>query len=133
MTEKFKNGTERPHLGIYDDCCGPHCDARILHEPSFCDSCDKFPHYQKARELWGIAWTRPDDHALVRPPDAILPDPAEVQRSIASINRWGGNVPSSLPPYMAQIADELVHATDPEEIEAAVDKLRALKKTLERT
>ena len=35
----------------------PHCDARILHEPGSCWSCDLYPDWQVLRKLWGIAFT----------------------------------------------------------------------------
>lgn len=126
--QQFRNGTWRPHLGIYDDTCGPHCDVHILHEPGRCDSCDRFPHYQKARELWGVAFTRVDVNDPVTP-GAIIQDPAEVVRPLVNMNAWHGN--TAKPPYAAIIADQIVNATDPEEIEQAIDDLRELKRELE--
>lgn len=70
----------------------PHCDSRVLHAPGECEYCDKYPEWQRAREMWGIAFT---GH---RPEDGELPCPSEVQRDLDTINAWHGNRPSPLVP-----------------------------------
>lgn len=73
------------------DTCGyhigaPHCDQRVMHRPSECRLCDDHPEMQQIRETWGINYTGEYD------PEK-LPCPAEVERSLESINDWGGNQP----------------------------------------
>lgn len=128
----FANGKSHPHLGIYDEYCGPHCDVRVLHAPGECDSCDKFPVYQKARELWGVCFTTDDGLA---PPGFswVVPDPYRVARPAGS--NWPGNQTSQhQDPYAALLA--LTHeftmgeAVDPDEIERAIDSLQELKREL---
>lgn len=71
------------------EICGPHCDARILHAPGECATCDRFPLLQKARDLWGIAFT---GHPLDE--DHFIRCPAEDLRSLSVIERWPGNRPT---------------------------------------
>ena len=67
--------------------CGPHCDARILHAPGDCETCDAFPLLQKAREIWGITFT--EQPVSEKQP---LECPAVLARGVDSLNSWGGNV-----------------------------------------
>lgn len=48
------------------DLTYPHCDSRVLHEPSECEYCDGHPEWQALRKAWGIAFTG-------HPPRAGLP------------------------------------------------------------
>ena len=71
--------------------CGPHCDHRVLHAPGECETCDGFPTLQKAREMWGIAYTADPRPASELPAN---PCPAEAARGDAEgIHRWPGNAP----------------------------------------
>lgn len=63
----------------------PHCDSTVLHAPGECEYCDLYPEWQKARKMWGIAFSGHD------PVDGQLPCPSEVHRSRDVINRWPGN------------------------------------------
>lgn len=63
----------------------PHCDPRVIHAPA--DNC-KFCNesiLQKAREIWGIAYTG-------HPESGKIPCPGETARGMDSLNSWGGNV-----------------------------------------
>ena len=62
----------------------PHCDQRVLHAPGACEYCDKCPEWQDARRMWGINFT--GEHYA-----ALLPCPAEIERSEHHINLWYGN------------------------------------------
>lgn len=125
---RFQNGIERDYLGVYDDFCGPHCDQRVLHAPGVCDVCDSFPIYQKAREVWGIAYTRSEEDD---PPYPGLPDPAEVSRSVKEINAWGNNQPHTGEKGLPPLTDLLVEMSNPERIEEMITDLRSWKKELE--
>lgn len=63
----------------------PHCDQRVLHRPSACEVCDRFPEYQQYRELLGIAYTGEE------PAEHELPCPATLRRGLDVINEWPGN------------------------------------------
>jgi len=66
----------------------PHCDARILHQPGECWSCDLYPDWQALRKLWGIAFTGR------QPAGDQLPCPADHSRppgSPSDHRRWGPN------------------------------------------
>lgn len=63
-----------------------HCDGRILHAPTKCIYCDKYPERQALREMWGINFTGEYDT------DKIV-CPSEQRRPLEVINRWHGNVP----------------------------------------
>lgn len=77
----------RQGLSKYTAICGPHCDGRVLHAPGECTVCDKFPELQHVRSVWwGINFTGHND------PDKLT-CPAELARSLETINRWYGNVP----------------------------------------
>lgn len=123
----FENGVQRPYFPVYDDYCGPHCDASVLHAPGECDSCDEFPIYQLARERWGIAFTRTDFSVPV--PAGQVQCPAE-QRRGQGVAAWHGNV-AQKDGYAAEIAQQIVVCVHPDEIEEAVDRLRAWKRELE--
>lgn len=70
----------------------PHCDSAVLHAPGECEYCDAYPEFQKARKMWGIAFTG-------QPPTDEQPllCPSEVRRDLDTINRWPGNRPASSP------------------------------------
>ncbi len=69
-------------------CQAPHCDARILHAPGECDTCDleemKALHVE--RELVGVNYTGHSD----RP----FPCPVDKARAADNYNAWGGNRPT---------------------------------------
>lgn len=65
----------------------PHCDSAVLHAPGDCEYCDAYPEWQRARRMWGIAFT---GHA---PQEGELHCPSEVRRSHGLIMRWPGNQP----------------------------------------
>jgi len=75
---------ECKHEGI------PHCDDLVLHEPGRCEYCDRFPGWQDARLMRGIAFTGNE------PEDWERACPATVLRSVEKIERWGGNVPQTM-------------------------------------
>jgi hypothetical protein len=65
----------------------PHCDQRILHAPSECHYCDRYPEWQALREAWGIAYTG-------QLPDVdgdIVMCPADYRRTAEKYNLWPGN------------------------------------------
>lgn len=70
----------------------PHCDSRVLHAPGKCVYCDLHPEWQELRRHWHINFTgehyQQDEYG-----NKYLPCPAEVQRPLGLIERWGGNVP----------------------------------------
>lgn len=66
----------------------PHCDSAVLHAPGECEFCDLHPDWQWLREHWGINFTGHNDPKKSK-------CPAETRRSLAIINRWGGNVPET--------------------------------------
>lgn len=63
----------------------PHCDDLVLHAPGNCKYCDMFPDIQQARIKNGVNFTGENDPKKKQ-------CPAEVRRSLDTINRWGGNV-----------------------------------------
>lgn len=63
----------------------PHCDSRVLHAPGECVYCDLYPERQQARTDQGVNFTGHYDA------DKQL-CPAEIERPLTTINRWGGNV-----------------------------------------
>lgn len=65
----------------------PHCDQKILHAPGECEYCDSHPDWQELREVWGINFTGHRE-------DGKMSCPAERERNINVINRWGGNQPT---------------------------------------
>lgn len=70
--------------------CGPHCDQRVLHAPGDCDTCDDFPLLQKARQVWGIAFTgQPTSR------EAPQPCPSDAARGIGKAHAWHGNTPTA--------------------------------------
>lgn len=81
--------TEAEHDFLEGNTCGPHCDARVLHAPGECRFCDEYPLLQKAREVWGIAFTGRglDGHA------AIL-CPSDMARGVGGAHTWPGNRPT---------------------------------------
>lgn len=68
-------------------CFAPHCDARVLHAPGQCWSCDGYPDWQLARKTWGINFTGQNNPEL-------LPCPATLKRAVETINLWPGNRPA---------------------------------------
>lgn len=59
---------------------------KILHAPGKCMYCDMYPDWQELRQLWGLNFTGENDIDKAT-------DPAEIDRDLETINRWGGNVP----------------------------------------
>jgi hypothetical protein len=79
----------------------PHCDAKVLHAPEDnCKYCNAHPDWQELRKMWGIAFTG-HSNDIVRYTDwdgkekvrTLIPCPSEWDRSVETINKWGGNVP----------------------------------------
>jgi hypothetical protein len=70
----------------------PHCDGRILHDPSDCTYCDRPAWQQKRREL-GIASTGcfPNPGEIICPADKDRPSWSESDHQ-----RWYGNRPSKV-------------------------------------
>lgn len=62
----------------------PHCDAAVLHAPGECVYCDRYPEWQRHREMARINFTGHHD------PDRVL-CPSETRRPLENINRWPGN------------------------------------------
>lgn len=73
---------------IYDHLIYPqaHCDSRILHQPGFCEYCDKYPEAQQRRIDLDVNFTGGRNEAL-------LPCPAEQARNIRDMYAWAGNHP----------------------------------------
>lgn len=63
----------------------PHCDTRVLHAPSECEYCDRYPDWQEYRCLMRIAFTGHE------PQPGELPCPSTATRSLEAVNRWPGN------------------------------------------
>jgi hypothetical protein len=63
-----------------------HCDSKVLHQPGFCEYCDKYPEAQQKRIELGVNFTGGRDEAL-------LQCPAEQARNIEDMYAWGGNQP----------------------------------------
>lgn len=66
----------------------PHCDAQVLHAPGTCQTCDRFPTLQRARELWGIRFTGEGAES-----GKEIPCPATMRRGLDTIEAWPGNRP----------------------------------------
>lgn len=64
----------------------PHCDERVLHAPSTCRYCDRYPKRQAERIALGINFTGEtrSDRA---------PCPATLFRPLDRIHQWYGNTP----------------------------------------
>jgi hypothetical protein len=78
----------------------PHCDPSILHAPSKCIYCDRYPQYQEYREAARIAFTGEDDELGI--PwgvdtnglyEAVAPCPSTWFRNPQHRDAWGGNRP----------------------------------------
>ncbi len=62
-----------------------HCDPRVLHAPSTCQTCDKYGGYQQElRKQWNMNFTGETDPTKT-------PCPADAARGNAHA-QWGGNV-----------------------------------------
>jgi hypothetical protein len=99
----------------------PHCDDKVLHSPlAGCKVCDLFPEAQMLRVQWGINFT--GEHL-----PGFMTCPAELQRDLRKIERWGGNRVSAgsddgwFTPLRAPTA---------EEIEATIESLKRMAKEL---
>lgn len=91
--------SERKEFPLFVELFGrpPHCDARVLHEPSACEYCARAVAQQRERELLGVRNTgAPADQ-----PGRVHPCPAELARSPASLAAWGGNRPVGDVDYVA--------------------------------
>lgn len=66
----------------------PHCDSRVLHAPGECKHCDRYPDWQRLRETYLVNFTGKNEPGKTQ-------CPAERQRPLATINRWGGNRPQA--------------------------------------
>lgn len=75
--------------GVYNTI--PHCDSRILHDPSICEHCDR-PEWQVKRGSLHIAWTGEVPEAGQIPCEADATRPAG---SDSDHRLWGGNKPTS--------------------------------------
>ncbi len=64
----------------------PHCDQNVLHAPGKCEYCDEYPEMQQERQRQHINFTGEGNRNKAQ-------CPAEARRSLANINKWGGNVP----------------------------------------
>lgn len=64
----------------------PHCDPQVLHSPGVCIYCDRYPSWQDRRAAAGVNFT-----GVYDPAKEICPSQRE--RSLDTINRWGGNRP----------------------------------------
>jgi hypothetical protein len=69
----------------------PHCDDLVLHSPGACDSCDKLPKTQQYRVAQGVAFTD-------APRADLTPCFTARRRDVGTIEKWGGNRPSSPSP-----------------------------------
>lgn len=76
-----------------DRAAFPHCDSRVLHAPGECEFCDEYPEWQKAREVWNIAFTGHSNDKSKYFDEPLIPCPSEQARPLEVINRWSGNVP----------------------------------------
>lgn len=66
----------------------PHCDARVLHAPGECDSCDKFPDWQLCRDRWGMAFS---GHTPTGDQVGCPADRAVESGERGDYGEWGGN------------------------------------------
>lgn len=69
----------------------PHCDDLVLHAPRQCEYCDRHQSWQVARIRLGIAFT---GNAWNEKGTTLRPCPATLLRSVETIERWYGNVPT---------------------------------------
>lgn len=63
----------------------PHCDQRVLHAPGQCVYCDRFSSLQEARLSQRVNFTGQSREGFSQ-------CPAERERALDAIERWGGNV-----------------------------------------
>lgn len=70
----------------------PHCDSRVLHDPSDCEYCGERPEWQAKRQELKIANTG------CTPPDGWIPCEADYKRPPGDDDhrRWFGNRPTSV-------------------------------------
>ncbi len=83
----------------------PHCDPKILHAPGKCTYCDDCKEWQELRKVWNIAFTGDSN------PEGKIIDPAEAERPLEIINRWGGNAATAQDSTLTNW-DEEVDASD---------------------
>lgn len=77
-----------PDPSLYKDGIFPHCDPRVLHEPSICEYCDLSPAAQGDRISKGINFTG-------RQEPGLKPCPSDAARGVGGAGRaWGGNRPN---------------------------------------
>lgn len=69
-----------------------HCDDLVLHAPRQCEYCDRHQSWQVARIRLGIAFT---GNAWNEKGTTLRPCPATLLRSVETIERWYGNVPTT--------------------------------------
>ena len=72
----------------------PHCDSRVLHAPTECYYCDKYPEWQHYRIVAGISFTgqTPKDNNF------NTPCPSDQHRGQGGAHVWSGNTPEGYPP-----------------------------------
>jgi len=80
--EMDKKGFGRPSKPAIEQY--PHCDMKVLHAPGECEYCDQHPDWQELRETWGVNFTGHSEEGKTQ-------CPAERERDLNTINRWGGN------------------------------------------
>lgn len=73
----------------------PHCDQSVLHAPSECHFCDKYPQWQELRRLWGIAFTGHEPQRLYKNGPWEAPCPSDYRRGIGGAHNWHGNRPTN--------------------------------------
>lgn len=76
-----------PHPTGVGDSYAPHCDQGVLHAPGECEYCDRYPAWQRYREVAGIAFTGHD------PDGWQVACPAEQRRGRENAQAWPGNRP----------------------------------------
>ncbi len=84
----------------------PHCDARVLHAPGFCEYCDGHADWQALRETWGIAFTGQT------PVADQFPCPADTARPPNASNdhrHWAGNVATTEAPVNESFASRVLY------------------------
>jgi len=89
--EQYNNFVQKQiRSGMYNTI--PHCDSRILHDPSDCGYCDR-PEWQKKRRELGIASTGcyPNIGEISCEADAKRPS-----NTLGDHRRWYGNMPTSI-------------------------------------
>jgi len=88
MEDIYKEYEKRVHSSAKLHGHIPHCDSNVLHSPGTCNYCDKHVSLQDFRMFHGMAFTNEE----FDPNRHKFPCPAQQNRPLETIERWGGNI-----------------------------------------